>query len=90
MSEETVEIPVSIDEVMGNRSIVITTPMKWTYVSSVKNTGFIPSSELLEEIQRKFKECLDGSIEDYDTGEIGTAKILPEDQEVVSVEVDIE
>lgn len=91
----TFEAPISIDEVMGSRSISLTTSISWTSRNGIENTGFIPDIDLLEEIQDRAKSQLDKDISDYELDEygsldIGSVEISPEDQEVVSVEVDVE
>ena len=89
MGEENIESPIYINEFAGKKSISVKTSISWTSLSGVKNKGFIPSSDLLEEIKSRALDQLEGDLDAYDTGEIGSAKIVPEDQKVVSVEVDI-
>lgn len=94
-AEDSIEFPISIDEVMGQRSISLTTSISWTDLSGVKNKGFIPSGDLLEEVKEEAIKRLSKDLEDYDLGEydsmdIGKAEIIPDDQELVSVEVSVE
>lgn len=85
----TIEAPIFIDEFGGTKSVNVKTSMTWSEISGVTNKGFIPSLDLLEEINDRVKESLENSIDSYDTGEIGTVELRPDDQEVVSVEVDL-
>lgn len=93
-AEESAEFPISIDKFADTRSISVKTSIAWTDLAGVTNKGFIPSPEILEEIQEKTMDQLSKDLEDYDLGEfdskeIGKARIIPEDQKVVSVEVDM-
>lgn len=88
-AEESVEVPIYIDEFNGHKSVSVKTSVSWTTISGVANKGFIPSSDLLEEINEKTIDQFEEDLDSYDTGEIGTAKILPGEQKVISVEVDL-
>jgi hypothetical protein len=93
-AEESAEFPISIGEFHGSRTISVKTSIAWTTLSRVSNKGFIPSSDLLQEVIEETINQLSKDLEDYDLGEhdskeIGKARIIPDDQELVSVEVDI-
>jgi hypothetical protein len=88
-AEESLEFPIYIGEFHDSRSISVKTSVAWTNLSGISNKGFIPSSELLEEVKERTKDQLSKDLEDYDTGEIGKAKIITGEQKLVSVEVDV-